>query len=324
MRFVIYGAGAVGGTIGARLHIAGHSVVLIARGENLQALRSRGLTLQTPDAQERLEIATVATPAQAGIGEDDVVFLTMKTQDTQAALRELSAVAETATPIVTAQNGVENERLALRQFSDVYGMCVWIPAEHLEPGVMRTFAAPSFGVLDIGRFPRGADELAERIAAALRQAGFASTADPDIMRWKHAKLLNNLGNATQVLFGGEWVGSDVQLRARAEAVACYAAAGIDFAGEGEVKRRHGEMSRLRRIDGAAYGGGSSWQSLARRTGTIETDYLNGEVVRLGRTHGIPTPVNEALQLTAAKMTRDGADPGSADPAAFEALVERLR
>jgi 2-dehydropantoate 2-reductase len=324
MRYVIYGAGAVGGTIGARLHISGAQVVLIARGPNLLALQRDGLTLQTPDESTQLHIPAVGSPAEANIAPDDIVLLAMKTQDTSAALLELTtALADPATAIVCAQNGVENERLALRHFANVYAMCVWIPAEHLEPGVMKTFAAPTFGVLDLGAAPHGSDERAAQIATALQRAGFASSAYPDIMRWKYAKLLNNLGNAVQVLFGGKWTGSDVQRRARAEAIACYDAAGISYASKAEVTKRHGEMSELRRINGEPYAGGSSWQSLARQTGTIETDYLNGEIVLLGRTHGIPTPVNEALQLTAAQMTRDVAAPESADPAEFDRLVARL-
>ena len=58
------------------------------------------------------------------------------------------------------------------------------------------------------------------------------------------------------------------------------------------------MSPWREIEGARARGGSTWQSLARGTGTIETDYLNGEIALLGRLHGVPTPVNAALQAIA--------------------------
>ena len=55
---------------------------------------------------------------------------------------------------------------------------------------------------------------------------------------------------------------------------------------------------------------SIWQSLERRLGSIETDYLNGEIVLLGRLHGVPTPVNEVLQRLANDLARRRAEPGT--------------
>ena len=62
------------------------------------------------------------------------------------------------------------------------------------------------------------------------------------------------------------------------------------------------------VAGLTRGGGSSWQSLVRGTGSIEADYLNGEMCLLGRLHGVPTPVNELLQrrANAAAAARPGA------------------
>lgn len=64
MRYIIYGAGAVGGVIGARLLQQGHEVVLIARGPHLDAIRGHGLTLETPDGTATLAIAAVAHPSE--------------------------------------------------------------------------------------------------------------------------------------------------------------------------------------------------------------------------------------------------------------------
>ena len=58
-------------------------------------------------------------------------------------------------------------------------------------------------------------------------------------------------------------------------------------------------------------GGSSTQSLARGTGSIETDYLNGEIVLLGRLHGVPVPANAYFVGLSARLVRDRAKPGSA-------------
>ena len=64
------------------------------------------------------------------------------------------------------------------------------------------------------------------------------------------------------------------------------------------------------IEGHPRTGGSSWQSLVRGLPTIETDFLNGEIVLLGRLHNIPTPCNQLLQQVANHMARTGQNPGS--------------
>jgi 2-dehydropantoate 2-reductase len=74
------------------------------------------------------------------------------------------------------------------------------------------------------------------------------------------------------------------------------------------------------VPGVSYGGGSSWQSLTRGTGSIEADYLNGEIALLGREHGIPTPVNETLQRLANRAAADRRPPGSLLPEEILALV----
>src|SRR5262245_37370875 len=128
MRFMIYGAGAVGGTIGGRLFEAGHDVTLVARGDHLRAPRDEGLTLASPNGTAVLPIPAVEHPAEAAPGAGDVVVLAMKSQHTAAAVTELAACAPLGVGVVCAQNGVENERVALRSFPDVYGMSVMLPA----------------------------------------------------------------------------------------------------------------------------------------------------------------------------------------------------
>ena len=87
MRFVIYGAGGIGGAIGGRLHQAGHDVVLVARGDHLAALRERGLTLRSPAETVVLPVPAVARPAEAELGPGDVVVLAMKSQHTRGRRR---------------------------------------------------------------------------------------------------------------------------------------------------------------------------------------------------------------------------------------------
>ena len=78
-----------------------------------------------------------------------------------------------------------------------------------------------------------------------------------------------------------------------------------------MNERRRAMSRpSEAAGGSRRAGGSSWQSVARRAGSIETDYLNGEITLLGRLHGVPTPANAAMQRIAARMVRERMAPGS--------------
>ena len=143
--------------------------------------------------------------------------------------------------------------MALRSFADVYGVYVLLPAVHLNPGEVVAHASPVTGVLDVGRYPGGSDEVAEAVTADLRAATFASEARPDVMRWKVAKLLDNLLNAVEAVCGSVpgRVAADADdpesvalrrlgRRLRAEGHTAVAAAGIDVISSDEVRARHAE------------------------------------------------------------------------------------
>lgn len=322
MRFVVYGAGAIGGVIGGRLAEHGHDVALIARGAHYEAIRDHGLRIESPDDVVTVPVEVVDHPSHLRFGDSDVVVLAMKSQDTADALTALTAAAPPTTPVLCAQNGVENERVAVRWFANVYGICVMCPAGHLVPGVVQAYSTPIPGILHLGRFPSGVDEVAEQVAGALRDATFASEARPDIMRWKYTKLLMNLGNAAEAAFAPSDARSTVVERAREEGTSVLRAAGIDFASNEEDAALRGDTLRIRPIGSGRRGGGSSWQSLERKTGAVESDYLNGEIVSLGRLHGKPAPVNEALARLCTEMARDRAAPGSRSAEEFVSVTNR--
>ncbi len=324
MRIVVFGAGAVGGVIGGRLFqrraVHGHDVTLVARGAHLDAVRTRGLTINDPDGTVTLQVPVAdridAVPLQPG----DIVILSMKTQDTEPALEALVACAPPEVAVACAQNGVENERLAARRFAHVYAICVMLPASLLEPGVVDAAGAPHNAILDIGRYPAGVDERAGALAAAFEASGLASRPEPDIMRAKYTKLLMNLQNPLDALVADRESFRDLYRRARAEAEACLAAAGIDYqSNEDERARRDGVM-QMRPIPGRQRGGGSTWQTIVRGRRTTEVDWLNGEIVLLGRLHGVPTPVNAMLQAVARRAVLEGRPARSFTAAELEALV----
>jgi 2-dehydropantoate 2-reductase len=317
VRYVVYGAGAVGGVIGGRMHAAGLDVTLIARGRHLDALRENGLQLLTPDGPERHRVPAVGTPGEIDLGSPDIgVILAMKGQDTEAALDELAALADPGIAVLCVQNGVANERAALRRFAHVYGVPVWLPAVFIDPGVVVQYSAPLAGSLDVGCYPQGVDDRAHVLSADLVRAGFASRPAQDVMRAKYRKLLSNLGNALDAICSDRF-GSALNDRAQAEAAAVFAAAGIDPQPRDEAALSH---VSIKEVPGHEWVGSSSRQSMMRGVGSIEADYLNGEIVLLGRLHGVPTPVNALLQREANRAARAGGGPGTMTTAELEALL----
>lgn len=310
MRFIVIGAGAVGGVVAANLALAGTPVVAVARGEHARVMRESGLVFESPSGSRRVQLPVTTTLTDIDFTDDDVIVLGVKGQDTHGVLDDLRAAGVVDLPIVCMQNGVDNERQALRIFPRVYGMCVMLPADHLTPGVARVWTAPSSGLLDVGRYPNGHDETCERVAAALNAATFSSIVRDDIMSWKYRKLLMNLANAVEAVCGRSAGGGQLSKMVAAEGEAVMAASGVHVVTHEEDLERRGDALKLQPVNGEERHGGSSWQSLERGAGTIETDYLTGEIVLLGRLHGVPTPANSALQRLAAEMARTSAEPGS--------------
>ena len=299
MRYVVYGAGAVGGVIGARLHLAGRPTTFVARGAHLERLRADGLVLDTEEGE--LVVPARATDTAAGIDwtGDPVVLLTVKSHQTTTALDDLAEHAPAGTRVVSAQNGVANETAILRRFVRTYALCVMLPATHLVPGVVVQKCHPTPGILDLGRFPAGTDAVTDVVAANLRVAGFESVARPDIMAWKHRKLLVNAVGDVAALFGRDPAATELALRVAAEGEAVLAAAGIPVVSAAEDDERRGDVLRMR--DGVT-GGNSLRQSLSRGLSS-EVDHRAGEIVLLGRLHGVPTPANELVQRTAHEQER---------------------
>lgn len=336
MRYVVIGAGAVGGTIGARLHLAGHEVVLVGRGHHLAAIHRTGLRFVTPDTDETLDVRAVAGPHELELDGDDVLVLATKSQHTAEALGTWAA-AEVVTgdgagrtagevlPVLCAQNGVGNEPAALRWFARVAGVCVWLPAELPEPGTVLASCAPLTGMLHVGAYPAerpdpGFEAVLDAVAADLESSRFLAPRPPEVMAWKRAKLLSNLGNAFDAFLVRDDAWRPLLEAAQDEARAVFAAAGLAVTTEDEESAVRGDRMQVQDVPGFARTGGSTFQSLARGTGNVETDWLNGEVVAQGRLLGVPTPVNAAVQALAARAVAQGREARSVPVDELRALL----
>ena len=258
-----------------------------------------------------LSIPVVSHPAGIDFRDDDVVLLAMKSQHTGKAL---SALAATAPDEHRGGGGAERRRQRAGRAATlrgVYGVCVVCPALHLEPGVVEAHAAPITGILDVGRFPHGVDERSDadrgrvrrvdlRVGGAARHHAVEVRQAPEQPRQRGRCAVRSRPRGAAVATAGAGGG---RRRASPPRASTRSPPRRTPPGAATTSSGAGAPARSRP-------GSSSWQSLARGTGSIEADYLNGEIVLLGRIHGVPTPVNLLLQQTAARAAREGLRPGS--------------
>jgi 2-dehydropantoate 2-reductase len=325
-RYVIVGAGAIGGTVGGVLARAGAPTQLIARGRHAEVLSAAGLTLRTPDGTFRTAVGTASRPEDVRLTDRDVLVFATKTQQLDAALQEWAdqpvhgshrvvGTAGELLPAMTALNGVAAEEKALRYFRRVFGVCVWLPAVHLEPGEVIVRSWPVVGQFHIARWPASigtqADtELLTRLAQVWTAAGIRVRVPDDVAPWKYNKLLSNLGNAVAALSAEQAQTHELVAALRAEGEAVLRHAGIEFISFKVSTAARMDGPTIRPIPGWDAGpSNSTWQSLSRNTGNVETDFLNGEIVRLAHRHGITAPLNAALARAAREAARKGVGPG---------------
>jgi 2-dehydropantoate 2-reductase len=324
-RYVIIGAGAIGGTVGGVLTRAGIPTVLVARGRHADTLAAAGLTLRTPDGIFHTPVTSVSGAEHLRLTPDDVLVFTTKTQQLDLALLQwvdqpvygpdgVVGSAGDVLPVLTALNGVAAEEKALRYFQRVFGVCVWLPAVHLEPGEVIARSWPVVGQFHIGRWPASLRtdtdaELLDGLAAAWTAAGIRTRAVDDVAPWKYNKLLSNLGNAAGALSADGADIGQVVAAVRSEGEHVIRHAGIEFVSFEISNAQRANGPTPRPVPGSNTGpSNSTWQSLSRNTGNVETDFFNGEIVRIAHQHGITAPVNAALARAARSAGRNGLGP----------------
>jgi 2-dehydropantoate 2-reductase len=321
MRFVMLGAGAIGGVVGGQLARAGLDVVFVdPLREHVEAINRDGLHLRGIHGHHVLRVPAVTGAAAAGLRDGDVVVCSVKAYDMDAAMQELRRAAPFELPVFCAQNGIRNEEVAARYFRDVHGVMVLIGAKRLVPGeVVHTSAGP----LGVGRWPSGPSETARLVTQAVTKTDIPAYYTEEIAVHKWNKMAINLNNATFGLLGlsGQEAQADAEVRAfmadvYEEGVRVLRAAGIRF--EGPPGSSIEDRIRALRGPGAAVTVPSDeeprhrpslWQDLHRRGGQVEADWFNGEIVRLGLAHGVPAPYNALLLELITAMARSREGPG---------------
>jgi 2-dehydropantoate 2-reductase len=310
VRFIIYGAGAIGGTMGGRLALSGNDVLLVDLPERARVIQEEGLRLSTPQHAYSLQPPVVAGAESIDFQADDVVLLCVKSQDAEEALRQLSSAVKDV-PIFCVQNGVRNEEFAARHFDRVYGVMIRGAALCLQSGdVMNVLDPP--GVCAIGRFPDGEDDLAQEVAASLRDAGYGVRLTPRVMEYKWGKLIRNLKNAPRAIADrDDATTQQITEAARAEARPILKAAGVDWVPQSELEAEWNALQIRDRMDVQSLG--STWQSLVRREGVTEVEFLSGEVVRVAERVGMDAPINRELTRIVVDMAAKREPPGRYTP-----------
>ena len=317
-KIAIIGAGAVGCGLGFLLSRAGREVTLIGRADQVEVLRTKGLRVEGYAGEHQIKI-----PAAERLDfKPDLVLLAVKTQDVAGALRENLAFLAGA-PVVTLQNGVRSDDLAagLLPQDRIISAVVLLHANYLAPGSVTLMYE---GGLIMGRPFGPRDPLLEQAVQILNQA--TPTRISDNIRGAHwLKLITNLNNALPALIDGTFhqVYADPFLASLA----------IRIMREGlktALKGRHPPGIPAGRIGrphppgqfpaGQAGGpggggpGGPDEDPLASAglhpaepapKPPTEIDYLNGEVVELGKKPGVPTPLNAKIVELVHQVERTG-------------------
>jgi thiosulfate/3-mercaptopyruvate sulfurtransferase len=333
-RYIVVGAGGVGVTIAAELQRAGRDVVLVARGAQLDFLRAGKLRYTRPDGARLLDLPVAGDPGEVELTPDDVLVLATKTQDAAEAIADwagqpvrypdgLRRQAGTSIPLLTTQNGLETERIALRRFETVLASVLWVPATYVQAGQVISAGAPAAGVIWLGAYPDGPHPRATPVAGDLRAAGFETQVVDDVTRWKAAKLLTSVTFVLSALYPAGELRDRAAHLLREEAREILTAAGYgiaDIAAESTVAL---DRFAIQPVAGREPGGNSTWQSLARSS-PLETDFLNGEIVLAARLLGESAPANEAMLRCAHQAWREGTAAGSLSPDDLLAVLPQLR
>ncbi len=295
MNICIVGAGALGCAIGAALSEAGSRVWLINRSPaQVEAMNHGGLHVVTPDGERRVPVH--AATSCAGLPQADLVIVLVKSFDTEAAILGAAPVIGPDTAVLSLQNGLGHEDILAATVGRerVLAGKTYLGGVMLAPGriISGTVGKQTFiGELDGAITPR-----VSAIAAEFDRAGLATTISDNILGTMWDKLLVNvatsaLSGITRLSYGDLYEVHEVRetaLAAVAEALAVARAAGV------RLSFTEPEQAWDRAAEGLPRAFKASMLQSLEKGSVTEVDFIHGAVVRGGRRHGIPTPVNATL------------------------------
>jgi 2-dehydropantoate 2-reductase len=321
VRFVIFGTGAVGGYVGARLSQGGHLVRFLARPEWVDALRGRGLQLITDTSSTVIPVLQASTDLAEIIDQVEVVLLCVKAYDAQASAAELARLVPHAVPVVSLLNGVSGEEILVQALDlhRVLEASLTTAVQVLEPGVIRLERERGLGL--------GSNHpMAEALAAAFEACGIRTRLYRSARAMKWSKLLTNMaGNVSSAILG--WTAAKVMkhpgvfhldVEALRETVRVMRGYGwwplslpgvpVHLLGPALFLPTPWLRPALGRI--VSRGRGAKLPSLHGDIGRgrSEVYWMNGAVVEHGRRVGVPTPTNAVLMEIFDGLVQGGTSP----------------
>ncbi len=306
MNFLIWGAGAIGGTIGAHLARAGHDITLVDRAQDhVAAINATGLRIEGPLAEFSVRIPAFTPDALAG--EFEHVVLAVKAQDTEAATRALASHLGTDGYVVSAQNGL-NELVIKRIVGDArtMGCFVNFGADYLEPGVIQYGGR---GAVVVGEIDGSVTPRVKELRRALEDFDDRAIVTANIWGYLWGKLAYGAQLFATALTNDSIADAladpryrDVYVEIAREVMRVAERRGITpegfngfdpraFAPEADrvkSERSLAEMVAFNRKSAKTHSG--IWRDIAVRKRRTETDAQLGPIVTLGVDKGVPTPL----------------------------------
>ncbi|HZZ91609.1 MAG TPA: 2-dehydropantoate 2-reductase [Usitatibacter sp.] len=295
MKIVMMGSGGVGGFFGGRLARAGYDVSFVARGAHLEALREHGLTIEN-EAQGDIHVPRVGvTDDPAALGVADLVILSVKLWDTEAAARSIQPVVGPSTAVLSLQNGVVKDDILRRIFdpSQVMGGVCYVATHIGRPGVIHQTGAMQRIV--VGEYDGRISDRARALHEALSKSGVTAELSTDVRRaiWEKYVFLVGLSATTTTMRSTIGPIRD-NPRTRAflldvmrEVVAVGRAQGV------ALPEEYAEQ-RLAFADTVPATMSSSMHHDLERGNRLEVEWLSGGVVQIGAQVRVPTPCNRAV------------------------------
>ena len=295
MKIAMMGSGGVGGFFGGRLARAGCDVTFVARGAHLGAMRASGLTIEN-EPQGNLHIPDVkVTDDPASIGPVDLVILSVKLWDTEAAAKQIAPIVGPHTAVLSLQNGVIKDDIMRRVFGDkaVMGGVCYVATHISKPGTIHQTGTMQRIV--VGEYDGTKSERAKALHAALAKSGVTAELSDDVRRsiWeKYVFLVGLSATTTSMRRTLGPIRTNPQTRAFLHDIVREVVA---------VGRAHGVAlpedyadNRMAFGDTLPADMTSSMHHDLEKGNLLELEWLSGGVVKLGREKGVPTPCNRAV------------------------------
>lgn len=294
MRIAVFGTGGAGGYFGAQLAHAGEDVIFIARGEHLQAIRTQGLRVETPE-REILIRPTHASDNPAEVGVVDAVLVGVKAWQITDAAQAIQPAVGSETVVIPLQNGVEaaSQLAAILGAEHVLGGLCGTISWVVGPGHIRSIGETHF--VKFGALDKRPSKRAEQVRQAFERAGVTVEipADIQVALWEKFLFVVSWGGIGALARAPVGVTRSVpQTRQMLEQSMREILA---VARARQIALPHGVVEKsMALVDSLAPGGTTSLQRDIAGGKPSELDAWNGAVVRLGREVGVATPVNEMV------------------------------